>query len=74
MADFVGLGFDLAFKYRTPAMILADGIVGQMMEKVVLPPQRRRRTASEIAEQCPCKPSPDAPRAELPQRDDDSRA
>ena len=36
MADFVGLGFDLAFKYRTPAMILADGIVGQMMEKVVL--------------------------------------
>ena len=53
MADFVGLGFDLAFKYRTPAMILADGIVGQMMEKVVLPPQRRRRTASEIAEQCP---------------------
>lgn len=38
MADFVGLGFDLAFKYRTPSMILADGVVGQMMEKVVLPP------------------------------------
>ncbi|MCM1336442.1 MAG: 3-methyl-2-oxobutanoate dehydrogenase subunit VorB [Candidatus Amulumruptor caecigallinarius] len=53
MADFVGLGFDLAFKYRTPAMILADGIVGQMMEKVVLPPQRPRRTDREIAEQCP---------------------
>ncbi len=53
MADFVALGFDLAFKYRTPAMILADGIVGQMMEKVVLPPQRPRRTAAEIAEQCP---------------------
>ena len=53
MADFVGLGFDLAFKYRTPAMILADGIVGQMMEKVVLPPQRQRRTEREIAEQCP---------------------
>lgn len=53
MADFVSLGFDLAFKYRTPAMILADGIVGQMMEKVVLPPARRRRTAAEIAEQCP---------------------
>ena len=33
MADFVGLGFDLAFKYRTPVMMLADGIVGQMMEK-----------------------------------------
>lgn len=53
MADFVGLGFDLAFKYRTPAMILADGIVGQMMEKVVLPPQRPRRTEAEIREQCP---------------------
>ncbi len=53
MADFVGLGFDLAFKYRTPAMILADGMVGQMMEKVVLPPQRPRRTDEEIAIQCP---------------------
>ena len=53
MADFVGLGFDLAFKYRTPAMILADGIVGQMMEKVVLPPFRPRRTDEEIARQCP---------------------
>lgn len=53
MADFVGLGFDLAFKYRTPSIILADGIVGQMMEKVVLPEQRKRRSDSEIAEQCP---------------------
>ena len=53
MADFVGLGFDLAFKYRTPVMMLADGIVGQMMEKVVLPPQRPRRTDEEIALQCP---------------------
>lgn len=53
MADFVGLGFDLAFKYRTPAMLLADGIVGQMMEKVVLPEPRPRRTAEEIARQCP---------------------
>jgi 2-oxoglutarate ferredoxin oxidoreductase subunit alpha len=53
MADFVGLGMDLAFKYRTPSMILADGIVGQMMEKVVLPPYRPRRTAEEVAAQCP---------------------
>ncbi|MDE6127536.1 MAG: 3-methyl-2-oxobutanoate dehydrogenase subunit VorB [Muribaculaceae bacterium] len=53
MADFVGLGFDLAFKYRTPAMILADGIVGQMMEKVVLPEQRPRRTDEEVRQQCP---------------------
>lgn len=53
MADFVGLGFDLAFKYRTPAMLLADGIVGQMMEKVVLPEPRPRRTPEQIAKQCP---------------------
>lgn len=53
MADFVALGFDLAFKYRTPSMIMADGIVGQMMEKVVLPPARPRRTDEEIARQCP---------------------
>ena len=53
MADFVGLGFDLAFKYRTPALLLADGVVGQMMEKVVLPPFRPRRTDEEIALQCP---------------------
>lgn len=53
MADFVGLGFDLAFKYRTPAMLLADGVVGQMMEKVVLPPQRPRRTDEELRQQCP---------------------
>lgn len=53
MSDFVVLGFDLAFKYRTPSMILADGVVGQMMEKVVLPPQRPRRTDEELAAQCP---------------------
>ena len=34
MADFVPLAFDLAFKYRNPAMILSDGVIGQMMEKV----------------------------------------
>lgn len=53
MADFVALGFDLAFKFRTPSMILADGVVGQMMEKVVLPEQRPRRTEEEIRRQCP---------------------
>ncbi|MCU0472347.1 MAG: 3-methyl-2-oxobutanoate dehydrogenase subunit VorB [Bacteroidales bacterium] len=42
MADFVGLGFDLAFKYRNPAMILSDGAIGQMMEKVWLSPQQER--------------------------------
>jgi 2-oxoglutarate ferredoxin oxidoreductase subunit alpha len=37
MADFVFDGIRLAEKYKTPAMILADGALGQMMEKVVLP-------------------------------------
>jgi 2-oxoglutarate/2-oxoacid ferredoxin oxidoreductase subunit alpha len=36
MSDFVKLGFDLAFKYRNPVMILTDGVIGQMMEKVEL--------------------------------------
>lgn len=53
MADFVGLAFDIAFKYRNPAMILADGVIGQMMEKVTLPAPRPRRTEAEIIEQCP---------------------
>jgi 2-oxoglutarate ferredoxin oxidoreductase subunit alpha len=53
MADFVGLAFDLAFKYRNPAMILADGVIGQMMEKVVMPPIRPRRTEEEVIAQCP---------------------
>jgi len=34
MADFVFDAFDLADKYRNPAMILSDGALGQMMEKV----------------------------------------
>ena len=53
MADFVGLAFELAFKYRNPAIILADGVIGQMMEKVVLPAQKPRRTDAEVIEQCP---------------------
>jgi 2-oxoglutarate ferredoxin oxidoreductase subunit alpha len=36
MSDFVKLAFDLAFKYRNPVMLLSDGAIGQMMEKVEL--------------------------------------
>ena len=53
MADFVDLAFTLAFKYRNPAMILSDGVIGQMMEKVVLPPMKPRRTEAEILRECP---------------------
>lgn len=53
MADFMDLAFTLAFRYRNPAMILSDGVIGQMMEKVVLPPQKPRRTEEEIKQECP---------------------
>ena len=53
MADFVDLAMNLAFKYRNPAMILSDGVIGQMMEKVVLPPMKPRRTEEEIIKECP---------------------
>ena len=50
MADFVDLGFELAFKYRNPVMMLSDGAIGQMMEKVWLsPPKERSKTVPEWA-------------------------
>lgn len=48
MSDFVDLSFELAFKYRNPAMILADGAIGQMMEKVELKDYKPRWTKEEI--------------------------
>lgn len=53
MADFTALSFELAFKYRIPTMILSDGVIGQMMERVVLPPFTPRRTEEEIRRECP---------------------
>ena len=37
MVDLISHAFDTADKYRMPAMILADGMLGQMMEPVELP-------------------------------------
>jgi 2-oxoglutarate ferredoxin oxidoreductase subunit alpha len=37
MADLVALAFDLGDRYRVPVMVLADGLLGQMMEPVELP-------------------------------------
>ncbi len=48
MFDFVEKGFELSFKYRTPALILSDGVIGQMMEKVELSEQKERWTKEEI--------------------------
>ena len=53
MYKFLSLIHILAFKYRNPAIILADGVLGQMMAKVVLPAQKPRRTEAEVIEQCP---------------------
>jgi 2-oxoglutarate ferredoxin oxidoreductase subunit alpha len=36
LVEFTMLGFEVADRYRNPAMILGDGILGQMMEPVVL--------------------------------------
>ena len=37
MADYAFKAFDTADKYRVPVMIMADGMLGQMMEPVILP-------------------------------------
>jgi len=50
MADFVDLSFELAFKYRNPVLMLSDGAIGQMMEKVYLSPHKERsKTVPEWA-------------------------
>ena len=50
MADFVSDAFDIAFKYRAPVLILSDGLIGQMMEKVELKDQVPRLTDEELIE------------------------
>ena len=50
MADFVEDAFDIAFKYRAPVLILSDGLIGQMMEKVYLKPQQERMSDEELIE------------------------
>ncbi|HRY32776.1 MAG TPA: 3-methyl-2-oxobutanoate dehydrogenase subunit VorB [Bacteroidales bacterium] len=53
MYDFVELGFELAFKYRNPVMILSDGAIGQMMEKVYLSEPKPRLSNDEIRKRYP---------------------
>ena len=48
MADFVEDAFDIAFKYRAPVLILSDGLIGQMMEKVRLSDQKERMSNEEL--------------------------
>jgi 2-oxoisovalerate ferredoxin oxidoreductase alpha subunit len=37
MCDFTRNAFDLAFKYRNPAVVLADGVLGHMVEPLRFP-------------------------------------
>lgn len=53
MFDFVSLSFELTFKYRNPVMMLSDGVIGQMMEKVQLSDPKPRRTDAEVIRECP---------------------
>ena len=46
--DLMHDAFDLADIYRTPTMILADGIIGQMMEPVLMPEAKAAPTEDEI--------------------------
>lgn len=48
MYDFVFKAWDIAFKYRNPVMILSDGAIGQVMEKVYIGDYVPRWTAEEI--------------------------
>jgi 2-oxoglutarate ferredoxin oxidoreductase subunit alpha len=43
LADCMPLAFDLADEYRMPVIVLADGMLGQMMEPVMLEKKERRR-------------------------------
>jgi len=43
LVDCMSLAFDLADQYRMPVMVLIDGILGQMMEPVVLEKKPRRK-------------------------------
>lgn len=41
--DLISVAFDLADKYRTLVFVVADGLLGQMMEPAELPPMRPLR-------------------------------
>jgi len=47
LADCMPLAFDLADQYRMTVVVLADGILGQMMEPVVLGPKRQHSSAQK---------------------------
>ena len=48
--DMIGKAFDLADEYRNPVIIAADGMLGQMMEPVMMPEPKHALTEEEIPE------------------------
>ena len=53
MADLAYKAFDLAERYRTPVLMLTDGVLGQMMEPIELPPAKEELpTRSWITNGC----------------------
>ncbi|MEG0156213.1 MAG: 3-methyl-2-oxobutanoate dehydrogenase subunit VorB, partial [Anaerovoracaceae bacterium] len=52
-SDMIYKAFDIAEEYRNPVMILADGMLGQMMEPVVMPEEKAALTEEEIFTQKP---------------------
>ncbi|MCB4790334.1 MAG: 3-methyl-2-oxobutanoate dehydrogenase subunit VorB [Elusimicrobia bacterium] len=51
MYDFANMSFGLAFKYRNPVLILADGVVGQMMEPVTIVTSDQKPVTSKDQQQ-----------------------
>ncbi len=46
--DMIGKAYDVADEYRNPVIIAADGMLGQMMEPVVMPEPKAPLTEEEI--------------------------
>ena len=55
-ADLTYLAFDLADKYRMPVIIHADGMIGQMIEGLVLPPEKEAPKRDWTAGKCSQRP------------------
>ena len=55
MCDLTMKAFEMAFKYRNPAMILADATLGQVMESLKLPEQEATK-AEDLRLVCAGRP------------------
>ena len=48
LVDLMSLAFDLADQYRTPVVVLADGILGQMMEPIIFDNSKLKPAPSAV--------------------------